>query len=434
MTQPILAREVHWTYWLTSEVTLESVFYKALEGLVAKEIRLRLQPGQPILWVGREMQLLVGNYLLHARLTNINPLLADTFDDSTQFTADYHERAKDEGLDISTFISEVIRYPNPRLGTIYNTLVGINHIQEAMIRKLTFLLKPDRVKNWLERYYPGDLAPSLQQALLDRYPLIILSGEVGSGKTALARSIGHPLSHALGTQLVLYIVNAQVRGGGHVGELTQNISRAFTEAELCQQREQLPVMLFIDEADALAQERGSTQTHHEDDAGVNTLIQRIDRLRGLPMAVIFATNLFNSIDRAVLRRATALYQFNRPNYTQRAEVFSRFLAPMGFSAEDIDQLAYQTNPRQLANDQFHSYTYSDIVQRIIPYAAEEAIRDQRKLLLNHLEEACINTQPTPETSFKDITILQNLFDPDSYLEIIEEIKNINTVEKIGGES
>jgi SpoVK/Ycf46/Vps4 family AAA+-type ATPase len=416
MASTSIAHKIQWTYWLTSEATLEKPFYVALQEIVAAAIRDRLEPDKP-LWVGREIQLRVGNYVLRARLTNIDPPLASTFNDATTFLAQYHERAKDEGLDISTFIAEVIRYPNRRLGDIYDTLVGIDDIKKQMINKLLFLLKPSLVENWLENYYPDNAAPLLKQVLLDRYPLILLSGEVGSGKTALARSIGHRLAtQHLKSDLMLYVVNAQVRGGGHVGELTQNISRAFTEAESCQEREQIPVMLFIDEADALAQERGSSQTHHEDDAGVNTLIQRIDRLRGRPMAVLFATNLFNTIDRAILRRATAHYQFDRPNYWERMEILNRLLAPLGFSEDDMDKLAVATNPCSFQDDPdntFHRYTYSDITQRIIPYAAEKAIRKKKELHIDHLLEASQATAPTPEMRPRDEKSLEPYFKPES---------------------
>jgi hypothetical protein len=47
-------------------------------------------------------------------------------------------------------------------------------------------------------------------------------------------------------------MNAQVRGGGHVGELTQNIARAFDEAERCQQQEQIPAQRLIPYAVELA--------------------------------------------------------------------------------------------------------------------------------------------------------------------------------------
>src|SRR5581483_857248 len=107
------------------------------------------------------------------------------------------------------------------------------------------------------------------------------------------------------------------------------IARAFTEVEQTWQRERIPVMVLIDEADALAQARGGSQRHVEDDAGVNTLIQRIDRLRGKPIAVLFATNLVQTLDTAIMRRATGVYTFDRPTPEQRAAVFQRMLAGTG---------------------------------------------------------------------------------------------------------
>src|SRR6266498_6041686 len=112
---PLIAQEVLWTYQVLSNTELEKNFYVALKDIVASEIALRIQRGSRI-WVGREIRLSVGLYVIHARLTNVAPLLATTLDDSTQFHAEYRERAKDEGQDISAFISEIIRYPNERLG------------------------------------------------------------------------------------------------------------------------------------------------------------------------------------------------------------------------------------------------------------------------------------------------------------------------------
>jgi len=398
-TSPLIAREVLWAYRGISEDDLEKDFYVALQQAVASEITARLSAGSPI-WVGREMQLRIGPYIVRARLTNIEPLLATITDTTTQFLAEYCGRAKDEGQDVSAFLAEVIRYPNERLAAAFDALVGLDAIKKDMKRKLTLLLMPGYLDNWIEHTYAVNPPYLLAQVLRDRYPLIILEGEVGSGKTALARSIGHHLATNLHSDLALFIVNAQVRGGGHVGELTQNISRAFTEAEYCQEREQIPVMLLIDEADALAQSRGGHQTHHEDDAGVNTLIQRIDRLRGRPMAEIFATNLVQSLDSAILRRALASYHFDRPSSEQRSEVFRRLLANVRIGERDITQLAILTEPRLLPGFGAikHRYTYSDLSQRIIPHAIEEAVyaKPSRPLSLDHLTTACRATLPTPE--------------------------------------
>jgi ATPase family associated with various cellular activities (AAA) len=395
--EPVVARETLWTYRGVDEEAGEKDFFMALDTMVAGEIARRSQAERHI-WVGREMHLQIGSYTVQARLTNVEPLLATVVSETTHTIAQYRERAKDEGLDVSTFLAEIIRYPNQPLGAMFESLVGLDEIKEGLFRKLALLINPGYIETWIAGSYPVNPPQMLMQVLRDRYPLIVLEGEVGSGKTALARSIGDRLATRLHTALVLFIVNAQVRGGGHVGELTQNISRAFTEAERCQEREQIPVLLLIDEADALAQARGGNQTHHEDDAGVNTLIQCIDRLRGRPMAVIFGTNLSQSLDAAILRRAIASYHFDRPTAEQRAEVFRRLLVNTSVDVLSIARLVELTEARRLQGfgEAAHRYTYSDLSQRIIPQAVEAAVYAQQPLSLEHLCRACQITPPTPE--------------------------------------
>jgi SpoVK/Ycf46/Vps4 family AAA+-type ATPase len=391
------AREIVWIYHGIGEEQHEQDFYIALQAHVASEIGQRLSQGEEV-HVGREMRLRVGSYILQARLTHIEPLLAARFEHSTQVQACYQARAQDEGLQLSTFISEVIRYPDDRFTATYGTLVGLDAIKTDMLRKLKLLLRPGYLDDWLRHQYGQQYPHKLAQSLRERFPLLLLEGEVGSGKTALARSVGHVLAHNMKIELALFVVNAQVRGSGHVGELTQNIARAFTEAEKCQEREQIPVLLLIDEADALAQTRGGRQTHHEDDAGVNALIQRIDHLRGRPLAVIFATNLVASLDAALLRRASGIYHFDRPTADQRAEVLRRLLKSAGINDAQIAHLVTLTEPRSLPGfgAAVHRYTYSDLTQRMIPHAVEEAIYAQTSVSIKHLVQASQAVLPTPE--------------------------------------
>jgi hypothetical protein len=392
------AHEITWIYHGIGEDQHEQDFYIALQAHVASEIGQRLSQGEQVR-VGREMRLQVGSYVLQARLTRIEPLLATRFAQSTQVQVSYQERAQDEGLHLSTFISEVIRYPDDKFTATYETLVGLDAIKTSMLRKLKLLLRPGYIDDWIKYQYGKQYPRRLAQGLRERFPLLLLEGEVGSGKTALARSVGHILARNMKTELALFVVNAQVRGSGHVGELTQNIARAFTEAEKCQEREQIPVLLLIDEADALAQTRGGRQTHHEDDAGVNALIQRIDHLRGRPLVVLFATNLVASLDAAIMRRASGIYHFDRPTADQRADVLCRLLKEGGINDAQIAQLVALTEPRSLPGfgALLHRYTYSDLTQRIIPHAVEEAIYAKASLRVEHLVLACQTILPTPES-------------------------------------
>ena len=126
---------------------------------------------------------------------------------------------------------------------------------------------------------------------------------------------------------------------------------------------------------------------------------------GRPMAVLFATNLARSLDAAIMRRATATYHFDRPSLQQRTELFKRMLAHTGISELQIDELARSTAPRVLPGfgNTEHRYTYSDLSQRILSRAVEEAVYNQHALSIQDLLNACNVTLPTPEMQKKGMT-------------------------------
>ena len=125
------------------------------------------------------------------------------------------------------------------------------------------------------------------------------------------------------------------------------------------------IVLLIDEADTLAQSRELGQMHHEDRAGVNALIRGVDDFANgnLPAIVVMCTNRLDALDPAVRRRAAATFRFSRPDDTQRKAVLEPALAELGFSTQQIDSLVVATGP---AHGRAYGYTYSDLVQRLLP--------------------------------------------------------------------
>lgn len=393
----LIARQMVWCYRPQTQVEGTENYFTALAPAVSEAIRAAILQPQQQVWVGREVHLRIGAYTIQARLENIEPVLATLADAQTQIIPRVQEASKD-GRQSSSFLAETIRYPNDQAEEQLNALVAIDEIKADLYRKLALLVGPHFLDSWVHKQY-GEAEPQgLLQVLRSRYPLVLLEGDVGSGKTALARSIGQRVATKLAIPVVLFVVSTQVRGGGHVGELTQNITKAFEEAERCEQNEQIATLILVDEADSLAQARGANQTHHEDDAGVNTLIQRIDRLRGRRMAVIFVTNLARSIDSAILRRAVAAYHFSRPDAQQRAALLQRVLAGTNLSDKAIAELVHITEPRQVPGfgKESHRYTYSDITQRLIPTAVEMSVWQGEPLTFEILRQAGSIVLPTPE--------------------------------------
>jgi AAA+ superfamily predicted ATPase len=198
---------------------------------------------------------------------------------------------------------------------------------------------------------------------------------VGTGKTTLAESFGDPIARAHKIAVRVMRLSLRTRGTGAVGEMTRLLSAAF-DTVIEQARatgDRAATILVIDEADALAQSRELTQMHHEDRAGVNTLIRGVDRLADerLSVLVVMCTNRLAALDPAVRRRAAAEFCFDRPDDAQRAQVLSAALDGAGLSEDDITHLARLTGD----DGRGYGYSYSDLVQRLVPAAVLAAYPD-----------------------------------------------------------
>lgn len=249
-------------------------------------------------------------------------------------------------------------------------LVGLDEQKQRLTNILGLLVNPFGLTEWAERHHPN--AKGLLDSVLRRPPLVVLSGDVGSGKTELAETIGDAVARQEDIDVTLYPLSLSTRGQGRVGEMTQLISAAFDytveaaeKLKSASSKARGAVILLVDEADALAQSRESAQMHHEDRAGVNAFIRGIDRLASsrLPAAVIMCTNRLNSLDPAVRRRAAEVLSFMRPNEEQRRYLFQSQLGALGLGDDVIGQLVKLTGER---GQGVPGFTFSDINQRLIP--------------------------------------------------------------------
>lgn len=67
-------------------------------------------------------------------------------------------------------------------------LVGLDSHKLRLTKLLGLLVNPAGLDRWAQHYHPG--AEQLIAAMLRRPPLIVLAGDVGSGKSELAETIG----------------------------------------------------------------------------------------------------------------------------------------------------------------------------------------------------------------------------------------------------
>lgn len=284
-------------------------------------------------------------------------------------------------------------FPDPIAQEKYLSLFGIDHIKNRLERESSIILNPSSIENWSKKFYSKEI--KLVSLFKSRPPLFIFSGDVGTGKTALAESFADQIARKEDVSITLYKLSLNARGSGIVGEMTKLISESFEEirkAAYSQANTKTALVLFIDEADALAQSREATQMHHEDKAGVNALIRGIDSLRDLPTPamIVMCTNRQAALDPAVRRRSAVTFEFNRPTKEQCVTLLKTYLDELKLTGQQITQLADMCVPYDTLN---YGYTYSDLTQKVLPAFLLSAYPD-KQIDIEIIHEVIKNTPPT----------------------------------------
>jgi len=296
-----------------------------------------------------------------------------------------------------------LTYPDFEFKERLDRLIGLDEYKVRLTKMLGLLINRKHLQDWAAKHHPH--AGRLLSLVTSRPPLVILAGDVGSGKTELAETIGDAVARQEHIDLTLFPLSLSTRGQGRVGEMTQLISAAFdhtvTEATKLKGhggKTRGGIILLIDEADALAQSREAAQMHHEDRAGVNALIRGVNRLANgnLPAAVVMCTNRLSALDPAVRRRAADIFEFMRPNDAQRKAALNGALHDAGFSAHDIDALVAATGPTAKHG---YGFTFSDLTQRLLPTIVLDAYPDSA---INAKRAVEIAKRMSPTPPFKEI--------------------------------
>jgi AAA+ superfamily predicted ATPase len=304
---------------------------------------------------------------------------------------------------LSSLFEAAVTLPDVDAQARLARLVGMDEKIKRLANILGVLVNPTGLRGWQRRHHAD--ASALLDAVLRRPPLVVLAGDVGSGKTELAETIGDKVARQEDIEITLLPLSLSSRGQGRVGEMTQLVSAAFdhTVAEATKLKSSKGgaarggVILLVDEADALAQSRESEQMHHEDRAGVNAFIRGVDRLAkgGLPAAVVMCTNRLNALDPAVRRRAADILVFERPSPEQRMDALSRGMSGAGLKDADLKALVDATGPR---GKDGYGFTFSDITQRLLPTLVLDAYPDRPITAARALELA---RSMNPTAPFKD---------------------------------
>lgn len=291
---------------------------------------------------------------------------------------------------MAKIFDNTIELPSKEVQEQTLSLIGFESKFKRIYNNLKLLLDQESLTKWSEKHHQTEL-PIIKQ-LKDKYPLIILAGDAGTGKTISAISIADKMTRELKKEGFFLKLSTRVRGEGLHGEMGKLVNDAFSEL-ISQAGKRRFAYLLIDEADAIATTRGTNQMHQEEKAAVNTLIQKIDEIRELNgRAIIFmSTNRLHFIDEAILRRAAVILEFERPTKEECKQLYAQSLEGLDFSEKEMEELASLS----VANGESElGYSFSDIRLKVLPEAIANAYPD-RPLSFSILKETIESIKPSP---------------------------------------
>ena len=192
---------------------------------------------------------------------------------------------------------------------------------------------------------------------------LLFWGPPGCGKTLTAHLIASELHLPLGVVRLNALITS------FLGETASHIQRIFDMAQ------STPMVLLIDEADAVAKDRDDQNDVGELKRVVNSLLQAMDTFSSTESVVIAASNHQYLLDNALWRRFDDVVLFPLPTATQVKSFLSTLLNGVGLSG-NLDSVVRNTG----------SLSYSQIERGVVEVLKSMILEDRTEILCTDISE------------------------------------------------
>lgn len=241
---------------------------------------------------------------------------------------------------------------------------------------------------------------------------VLLHGPPGTGKTLIAKAVANEVDAEF------YTISGPEIMSKYYGESEEQLREVFEEAT-----ENSPAIIFMDELDSIASERGEASG----DVERRVVAQLLSLMDGLEdrseVVVIGATNRVDDIDPALRRggRFDREIEVNAPNKEGRREIFDVHTRTMPLS-EDIELDGYA--------ERTHGFVGADI-EALCKEAAMTSLRRIKPQM--DLEQDQIDAEVLRDIEITDEDFTKSLRDiePSALREVFVEVPDV-TWDDIGG--
>jgi len=281
---------------------------------------------------------------------------------------------------------------------------------------------------------------------------VLLYGPPGCGKTMIAKAVANSLAQKVskkrGETINGYFLN--VKGpellDKFVGETERKIREVFRKAKE-KAADDVPVVIFFDEMDALFRTRGSGISSDVEHTIVPQFLTEVDGVEGLRnVVVIGASNRPDLIDPAILRpgRLDVKIKIDRPDRAAAGDIFHKYLTPdLPVAADEIREhgdvqtaidamigAALDTMYSREEENRFLEVTYANGEKDVLYFndfasgaMIESVVRRAKKLALKRLIGGAAKGLTTDDVlaavreEFKENEDLPNTTNPDDWAKI-----------------